>query len=997
MIDVVMSVETGDVLRPDPRELRDMSKRRASTPGAASAQPNVEAASGLFKAALRQHQAGSFEDAELLYRNVIAQNPNHAPALSNLGVLARQKKRTKEAIAYYQRSLRVDPNVASTHHNLGNALLDGGRLEDAKREFATALRLKPDYVEARLSLAGVLVTLGEPEEALRELNAQLTRTPNHVGVLATIARLLMKRSDHAGATQYLLRAVELDPRHAEALNNLGCICSDAGKKHEAKGYFERAVRAAPNLAPSHLNLGNMLRDLEGPQAGVPHFKRATELDPKYAKAWFNLGSALTRIDRKESLRCLREVIAIAPDHVGALICCLMEAEKTADFLEADRLYDRLVTALRAQVGTYADWNVLGNVLYNSIFRPLPADLQRLVEERIDRLLRELTRKQGPLPTQPADVRGANERLRIGFISPNFRDHPVGHVTLSFFAALDRSRFEVHGFSTQLGAPEQNEYVERHRSGFDAWHTIGRLSPRAAAAAIREQRIDVLVDLDGYMDNTSPPILAYRPAPVQAFWLGHAGGLGLSCVDYLIADSTVVPEEEDSRYRERILRLPRVYHCADRATIAEAYPSREELGLPAHGFVFCAFNNPQKIDAQAFDCWMRILSRVEGSCLWLSDPRHDEEMTGQLRKRAESLGIAPERIVFATRIADKAVHLARHGHAGLFLDTFTLNASTTALDALWAGVPLVTMAGSRFASRIATTFLRSFGLQELVTPDFAGYETLAVELAQNGERLRSIRDRLCEMRAAAPSFDIERFARDFETAVDTMWRRLVSERNPEAKSLAQFEDFPEVEAARAAERPSVHAEPASEGGERRSAPSVTAEVGSVRRLHIGGREPKPGWHILNVQPGPHVDFVGNCVDLSMFPDGSVEEIYASHVFEHLGFRTELPRALREVQRILTPSGRLRISVPDLEALSRLLVSPEVPKNQRFSLMMHLFGAQEDPYDQHRVGFTEEILGMFLKRAGFVRMKRVSEFGLFDDFSSYRRFGVLISLNVEAYKQ
>ncbi|MGC4070690.1 MAG: tetratricopeptide repeat protein [Polyangiaceae bacterium] len=977
-----------------------MSKRRATTPGAAPAQPNVEVASGLFKAALRQHQAGSFDDAELLYRNVIAQNPNHAPALSNLGVLARRKKRTKEAIAYYQRSLRVDPKVASTHHNLGNALLDGGRLEDAKREFLVALQLKPDYVEARLSLAGVLVTLGDVDEALRELRTQLERTPNHVGALAATARLLMKRGDHVGATQYLLRAIEVEPGHAEALNNLGCIFSDAGKKLEAKSYFERAVRAAPNQAPSHLNLGNMLRDLEGPQASVPHFERATELDPKYVKAWFNLGSALTRIDRTESLRCLRQVIALAPDHVGALVCCLMEAEKTCDFSEADKLDSQLVTALRAQVGSYTDWNVLGNVVYNSIFRPLPSDLLPAVEERIDRLLRELTRKQGPLPTLAVEPRGTNERLRIGFISPNFRDHPVGHVTLSFFAALDRTRFEVHGFSTQLSAAEHNEYVERHRSGFDAWHAIGRLSPRAAAAAIREQRIDVLVDLDGYMDNTSPPILAFRPAPVQAFWLGHAGGLGLSSVDYLIADSIVVPEVEESRYRERIIRMPRVYHCADRAPIAQSYPSREQLGLPAEGFVFCAFNNPQKIDAHAFDCWMRILSRVEGSCLWLSDPRHDGEMVAQLRTRATSLGVAPERIVFATRVADKSVHLARHAHAGLFLDTFTLNASTTALDALWAGVPIVTLEGSRFASRIATTFLRSLGLQELVTPDLAAYENLAVELARNGGRLCSIRERLCESRATAPSFDIERFARDFEKVVETMWQRTVSERNPEAKALSEFQDLADVAGVVGgsdAASTKMDTERTEEIGERPLQPATSVEAGSVRRLHIGGREPKPGWHILNVQAGPHVDFVGNCVDLSRFPDGSVEEIYASHVFEHLGFRDELPRALREAHRVLAPSGRLCISVPDLETLSRLIVNPEVPKNQRFSLMMHLFGAQEDAYDHHRVGFTEEILGMFLKAAGFVRMKRVSEFNRFDDYSSYRRFGVLISLNVEAYKR
>jgi predicted SAM-dependent methyltransferase len=677
---------------------------------------------------------------------------------------------------------------------------------------------------------------------------------------------------------------------------------------------------------------------------------------------------------------------------------LLEAEKECDFAESDRLHDKLVSALRAQIATCPDWNVLGNVLYNCIFRPLPADLLPLVQDRADRLLRDLTRKQGPLPAiDPLELDPRSRRLRIGFISPNLRDHPVGHVTLSFFESLDRSKFQVHGFSTQLEAGEQNEYAERHRAGFECFHSIGRLSPRAAALAIREQHIDVLVDLDGYMDNTSPPILVFRPAPVQVFWLGHAGGLGLQFVDYLVADAAVLPESEEPQYRERVVRMPRVYHCADRAPLADVYPSREELGLPERGFVFCAFNNPQKIDAAAFDSWMRILSRVGDSCLWLSDPRRDDVMVSQLRKRAESLGVAPERLVFATRVADKSVHLARHAHAGLFLDTFTLNASTTALDALWAGLPLVTLSGTRFASRIATTFLRSFGLDELIAPDLAAYEALAIELSQDVERLAAIRRRVIDARASAPPFDIERFARDFESVIEDMWRRSAADRNPGARSLADFEEQDHEISARSLVHAVANANQNDEVPPRGIEASSAVASGSVRRLHIGGKEPKLGWHILNVQPGPHVDFKGNCADLSAFPDGSIEEIYASHVFEHLGFRDELPRALSEAYRVLAPAGCLRISVPDLEALSRLIVSPEVPKNQRFSLMMHLFGAQEDPYDSHRVGFTEEILGMFLKRAGFARMKRVSEFGLFDDYSSFRRFGVLISLNVEAYKQ
>ncbi len=932
-----------------------------------------EVRSGLFKAALRAHQSGNYDDAERLYRRVIAENPNHAFALSNLGSLARRNKQFKEAIALQHRAIKANPKLASSHNNLGNALFDAGLAEAAQDAFRKALSLNANYVDAKVGIARAFESMGDNDAAIGELTGALKLDSSHVAALALLGGLLLKRHDYAAAVPLLQRVLDSQPNHVEALNNLGCIFSDLGQPREARIFFERAVKAEPKVATGHYNLGNMVRDLLGAKASVVHFEQAVALDPKYVNAWFNMGSVLTRIDKAASNRALDETLKLQPYHVGALISRLMVAEKDCSFAKADELYAKLEQALTEGGEQQSDWTILGNIVYNEIFRPLPPPLSRRVTVRIDQLLLERAARQGALAPFLPVTRAADSKLRLGYISPNFRNHPVGHVTLSLFRSHDRERFEVHGFSTATLKDDPSTYAVELRQGFDTFHEIGSLSSRDAAQAIRDARIDVLVDLDGYMENKSPPILSFRPAPVQVYWLGHAGGLGLSFVDYLVADEIVIPKGKESLYRERVARLPEAYHCADRAPISHEVPSRSECGLPDSGFVFCAFNNPQKIDAQAFECWMRILQRVDRSCLWLSNPQNDAEMVHNVQSYAERLGVATERIVFATRIEDKAIHLGRHRHAGLFLDTTTLNASTTALDALWAGVPVLTVAGSRFASRIATTMLTTLGLMELVSRDLADYEERAVAFAQDSAKLGELAARLNQARLTQPLFDIERFVRHLEQAIEQMWAAYQRGEPPRAFDLDKSGKAGSTMIAGA------------------KAPATTE-----LRLHIGGREVKAGWQILNVQAGPNVDYVGNCHNLSAFADGSVEEVYASHVYEHLGFRSELPEALREAHRVLKSGGLLRISVPDMEVLCRLFVDQKVPRDQRVSLMMHLFGAQEDAYDFHRVGLTEEFLSSLLKQAGFARLRRVEQFGIFNDFSSFRRFGVLISLNMEAWK-
>ncbi|MBM3601252.1 MAG: hypothetical protein FJX35_23900 [Alphaproteobacteria bacterium] len=430
------------------------------------------------------------------------------------------------------------------------------------------------------------------------------------------------------------------------------------------------------------------------------------------------------------------------------------------------------------------WRILGSIAYRHLFRRLPESLYISMSDRIAESLAALAAGVlAPLARPKVGARPA--RLKIGFISTNFGNHAVGQVALDLFAALDHSRFELHAISRWDRSAEPQPYHRRMRSAFDGFHEWGIYAPSEISRRVRALGIDILVDLHGYMDHASPEILACRPAPVQVFWLGHAGGLAVDACDYLICDAVTVPAGEERRYRQCVARLPEIYHCASPHPIA-APPTRAECGLPDSGFVFCAFNNPEKIDRAAFAAWMDILCASEGSVLWLSDPGAMASRSEYLRRAAAAHGVEPKRLVFAGWAPDKDTHLARHAHAGMLLDTFTLNASTTALDALWAGCPVLTMRGHDFASRIAGTMLHAIGLDDMIAADLPAYRAAAVRLSRDPAALAAIKSRLAANRATHPLFDVRRFARHFEMALETMWSKHMAGEKPRDFDVAPLE-------------------------------------------------------------------------------------------------------------------------------------------------------------------------------------------------------------------
>ena len=530
------------------------------------------------------------------------------------------------------------------------------------------------------------------------------------------------------------QALKADPSHAGAASNLGALLLEDGREDEALVLLAHGVDLAPDNAAAHVNLANGLVQTNRLAEGAAHFREALRLDPGHALA------------RRQLLKPLLDL-------------CEWEAAAA----ETDRL---VADWQRAPDGAAA-----GLVApFTSLFLRVPARFRLEIARRY--AARVSAKAALHAPTPPAPETGGR-RLRVGYVSADFSNHATAHLAAGLFEQHDRERFELYAYS--FGPDDGSEYRRRTAAAFEHFADVRGEPAHALAGRIARDRIQILVDLKGYTTASRPEVFAPRPAPVQMSYLGYPGTTGAPWMDYVVADRVVLPEADFASFDERAIWLPASYQANDdRRSIAMATPAPVECGLPGDAFVFCAFNQHAKITAAIFAVWLRVLDAVPGSVLWLlagpGEPR--------LRAAAATAGVDPARLVFAARMP-MAKHLARHRLAGLFLDTDTYNAHTTAADALWAGLPLLTMRGASFAGRVAESLVRAVGLPELLADDLADYERRAVAFARAPDLLGNLRTRLEQNRATAPLFDTRRFARGLETAFETAWARHVAGRAPAA--------------------------------------------------------------------------------------------------------------------------------------------------------------------------------------------------------------------------
>ena len=778
-------------------------------------------------------QQGDLAAAERLMRREIELRPDYPASHNNLGSLLQQQARPADAIVAHRQAIKLNPNYAEAHFALGNALGQLGRLDEAMEAYRSAIKTRREYPEAHTNIGVLLQMQGRLDQAASAYREAIALRPAYAEAQFNLGTVLHRMHDLEAAEAAYRRTISLDPAVAIVHNNLGTVLKDQGRLDAALAAFDDAIRLNPDYAEAFYNSATVLQQQERAEEALAAYARAIALRKDYPDAINNAGIVLQELGRAgEAIELYRRLLEQTPAHADACnnIGTALLAEGRAD--EARVAFERALT--HRPDFPEAFYN-LGNVCrergdltgaiaaYRNALRLRPeyadafsqlvyhraqacdwdnheADQQALVEmvrrgvrvppfyllstpaSASDQLLcaRQWIRPVRPPPKDVFDHRpvAGRQRIRLGYLSGDFHQHATAQLMAELFEQHDRARFEVLAYS--YGPVDDSPMRARLASAFDRMVDIGALSHREAARTIHADEVDILIDLKGYTHHARPAISAYRPAPVQVSYLGYPATMGADFIDYIIVDPFVVPPNQQTFFSERLVHLPGSYQVNDRKReVAGAGASRRDWGLPADALVFCSFNNSYKISPAIFDIWMRLLRLVPGSVLWLLET--NDLVKDNLRLEAGKRGVEAGRLIFAP-VVSPAEHLGRHRHADLFLDTLPCNAHTTASDALWAGLPVLTCSGDTFAGRVAGSLLTATGMPELVTGSLDDYEGTALALARDPQRLRTLRNKLEKNRDTAALFDLPRSTANIEAAYARMWQTWSSGQEPAAFSI-----------------------------------------------------------------------------------------------------------------------------------------------------------------------------------------------------------------------
>ena len=713
--------------------------------------------------AILLHQQGQLTEARKIYSYILTIHPNHYDALHLLGIIALQTNNHQQAVDLIRKAIAINPSFAEAYNNKGNALRELKQLEPAIASFDQATAINPSYAEACFNKGNALLELLQLEPAVASFDHAIAINPSFAAAYFNRGNTLLKLKQLQPAIASFDQAIAINPLYAEACNNRGNALLELKQFKAAIASYDHAIAINPSYAEAYSNKGSALLELKQLKPAIVSFDHAIAINPSYTESYHHRGDALVE------LKLFKAAIA-SYDHA-------INIKSTDNFAYGDSFHIKM---------RISDWNNFDNLLNQLVIKinqhekastPFPLlgliDSPSLHQKSAQIFIKDKYPTQHILPQiskhKPAD------KLRIGYFSADFRNHPVSHLTAELFEIHNRSMFDIIAFS--FGVNTQDAMRKRLESAFDTFIDVQDQSDRDITQLSRTLGIDIAVDLGGLTAYSRPGIFSMRAAPIQVNYLGYPGTMGADYIDYLIADSTLIPEKSQHYYTEKIVYLPDSYMANDtKRKIGEQVSTRKELGFPQTGFIFCCFNNNFKITPETFDSWMRILKHVEGSVLWLLEDNPDAALN--LKQEAVNRGIHAERLIFAKRIPLHSEHLARHKLADLFLDTLPYNAHTTASDALWSGLPVLTHIGESFPGRVAASLLTAIQLPELITNTQQQYETLAIELATNRNKLNNIKRKLEKNRLTTPLFNSSLFARHIEEAYTAMNKRYQADLPPE---------------------------------------------------------------------------------------------------------------------------------------------------------------------------------------------------------------------------
>ncbi len=851
-----------------------------------------------------QRELGQLDQAMSSYRQVLAYKPDHAEAHYNLAITSKELGKLGEAADNFRQAITLKPGVAEQHFNLANVLASIGKTDEAMTQLRQAISIKPDYVDAYINLGVLLHKQGNLQLAIETYQKILSYNSNCAPAYCNLGSVFSELGKFDEAITVYRQAIESDSRLAEAYYNLGNALQIRGKLNEASQAHLQALSIKPDYRDAHNNLGNILQAQGMLDAAETHLKQAQILDPDSADSYNNLGNVYKHQSQlSEAITCYRQALKLKPEyfdaHSNLLYALSSEPNCTqSEYLIEARRYGEKALALAKPFRSWAMKN----------------------------------------------KNSTSQRILVGLVSGDLKSHPVGYFIESILGHLNREQFELVAYSTKN---QEDDLTTRIKPYFNAWNMIDRLSDEEAARKIHDDGIEILIDLAGHTAFNRLPLFAWKSAPVQVSWLGYFASTGLPGMDYLLADPVSVPDSCRCAFTEEIVYLPESRLCftppVDGNSIAVS-------GLPAekNGHItFGCFQTLSKLGDNVLSVWSRIMNRLPQTRLRLQNKQMSCQKTReQLRNRLAQFGIAQERVSLLGHVS-RSGYLAAHAEVDFVLDTFPYPGGTTTCEALWMGVPTLTLAGETMLSRQGASLLTAAGLPEWVATTADEYVAKAVAFSQELTDLSALRQRLRGQVKSSPLFDANRFARDLEAALRIMWDSKCPETN-------------------------------RNNGDEMKNIFLHVGCGSNRKDRTTREFNTDSWQELrlDINESTHPDIVGTMIDMSAVANETVDAIFSSHNIEHL-YPHEVPLALKEFIRVLKPEGFLVVTCPDLQSVCALVAedkltdpaytSPAGPIAPIDILYGHRASMERgNLYMAHRCGFTKKVLIGTLRTFGFASL-------------------------------
>ncbi|MBE9241442.1 TIGR03032 family protein [Synechocystis salina] len=682
-----------------------------------------------FQAGKQLAQAGQLKEAVEQFQSVLYQQPNYIPALNQLGNAWQQLGELDKAIACYQQVLEINPNMAVAHCNLGSIWQMQGKYKEAIAAYQKAIELKSDFVLAYRNLASLYTSYRQFQRAEMVLWRLLEFQPEDPENHQLLGNILRQMGHLEEAISCFKNAIKLNPQFSEAYYSLGCLLITKGQLNTAKQYLQKILKTPLDqlsFNPSFVysSLGFILENQNKFLEALHAYNQSLQLNPEATEIFYQR------------------------EHLRLILCDWDDFDHRMQIL-TERIQNHLETPHSAK---------LTPLSLNSFGAPiaLHTTVNRHWSQTITEAMAELKAHCGFTPR-----RFNREKIRLGYLSADFRSHAVGSLIADIFQYHDRNLFEVYGYSLADTTDETTKIIQK---GCDFFVNIASLSVEAGARRIYADEIDILIDLGGYTTSCRPEILALQPAPIQMQYLGYPNTMGAEFIQYILSDRQIIPPELTPYYTEQVIELPQAF-IASPVEITKKAPPRSALGLPEKGFVYCCFNRTDKFDPYLFTVWMRILQQVPDSVLWLKDI--SPEITQKLRQDAQSQGVAPERLVFLSNIPLADDFIAHYQRADLFLDTFNYSAASTAIAALQSGLPILTCPGETFASRMGASICHTVGLDDFICESPQSYEEQAIYWGTHPQELQAIRDNLLQTKGELPLFQPKQWVRNLESVLQSL--------------------------------------------------------------------------------------------------------------------------------------------------------------------------------------------------------------------------------------